>query len=80
MLHYYGIPQCVGFGVGFGANVLTRFARRRPTMIDGLILINCNSQSAGWLEWVYHKVNIKNLKKVNSAISPPDSVVEYLLW
>ena len=47
-----------------GANVLVRLARRRPTMIDGLILINCNSQNAGWVEWVYHKVNIKSLKKL----------------
>ena len=64
MLHYYGIAHCVGFGVGMGANVLVRLARRRPTMIDGLILINCNSQNAGWVEWVYHKVNIKSLKKL----------------
>ncbi|XP_059088121.1 protein NDRG3-like isoform X2 [Tigriopus californicus] len=80
ILHYYGIPHCVGFGVGLGANVMVRFAHRRPTMVDGLILINCNSQSAGWLEWVYHKVNIKNLKKSNATFSLPDSVIEYLLW
>ena len=45
VLHYYGIPQCVCFGVGLGANVLARFARRRPTMVDGLVLINCSSQA-----------------------------------
>ena len=44
VLHYYGIPQCVCFGVGLGANVLARFARRRPTMVDGLVLFNCSSQ------------------------------------
>ena len=64
MLHYYGIAHCVGFGVGMGANILVRLAHRRPTMIDGLILINCNSQNAGWVEWVYHKVNIKSLRKL----------------
>ena len=64
VLHYYGIAHCVGFAVGMGANVLVRLARRRPTMIDGLILINCNSQNAGWVEWVYHKVNIKSLRKL----------------
>ncbi len=47
MLHYYGIPHCVGVGAGLGANVLARFARRRPTMVDGLVLVNCNSQTAG---------------------------------
>ena len=79
MLHYYGIPHCVGFGIGLGANVLVRFSHRRPTMVDGLILVNCNSQSAGWLEWVYHKVNIKNLKKT-ASLTLPESVVEYLIW
>ena len=63
-MHYYGIAHCVGFGVGMGANVLVRLARRRPTMIDGLVLINCNSQNAGWVEWVYHKVNIKSLRRL----------------
>lgn len=62
-MHYYGIAHCVGFGVGLGANVLVRLARRRPTMVDGLILINCNSQNAGWVEWVYNKINIKSLRK-----------------
>lgn len=62
-MHYYGIAHCVGFGVGLGANVLVRLARRRPTMVDGLILINCNSQNAGWVEWVYNKINMKSLRK-----------------
>ena len=63
VLHYFGISHCVGFGVGLGANILVRLGRRRPTMIDGLILINCNSQNAGWVEWVYNKINMKSLRK-----------------
>ena len=80
VLHFFGIPHIVGLGVGLGSNVLSRFARRRPTMVDGLILVNCNSGTAGWLEWVYHKVNIKSLKKASSVTTLPDSVVEYLIW
>ena len=83
VLHYFGVPHCVGFGVGLGANVLARLAHRRPTMVDGLILVNCNSNTAGWIEWVYHKVNIKSLKKLTNAtnvVKLPDSVVEYLIW
>ena len=92
-MHYYGISTCVGFGVGLGANVLVRFARRRPTMVDGLVLVNCTSQTPGWLEWVYNKVNMKALKKQQAASAAaaggqqlsqglrlPDSVVEYLIW
>ena len=40
----------------------------------------CNSlQVAGWVEWVYHRVNIKSLKK-STAMTLPDGVIEYLLW
>ncbi len=71
----------MGFGAGLGANVLVRLARRRPTMMDGLITVNCTSQTAGWAEWVYHKVNIRNLKKhLDTTDELPGSVVEYLLW
>lgn len=94
VMHYYGISHCVGFGVGLGANVLVRLAHRRSTMVDGLILINCNSQNAGWVEWVYNKVNIKSLRKLQrlnlqqqassgqSISNPPlpDTVVDYLIW
>ena len=31
------------------------------------------------MEWVYHKVNIKSLKK-STAMTLPDGVIEYLLW
>jgi pimeloyl-ACP methyl ester carboxylesterase len=61
--HNYGIPTFVGMGVGLGANVMVRLAARRPKLVDGLILINCDSQKAGWVEWGYHKVNMKNIKK-----------------
>ena len=75
--HYYGIASCIGLGVGLGANVLVRLAARRPKLVEGLILVNCDSQKAGWVEWGYHKVNIKNIKK-NKTVD--DSVVEYLIW
>jgi len=87
VLHHYGISTFVGLGAGLGANVLVRLARRRPTMVDGLVLVNCNSQTAGWMEWVYHKVNIKSMKKqiatgdTHGSKSPlPDSMVDYLMW
>jgi len=75
--HHYSVSHCVGLGVGMGANVLVRLASRKPKLIDGLIVINCNSQTSGWMEWAYHKVNMKALKKAKKL---PDTVVDYLLW
>lgn len=75
--HNYGISHCICLGVGLGANVLVRLAKRRPRLVDGLILVNCGSQTSGWLDWAYHKINIKSLKKQNSVA---DSVLEYLSW
>jgi len=76
VMHYYGIAHCVCFGVGLGANVLVRLARRRATMVDGLILINCNSQNAGWVEWVYNKINLKSLRKQQRGQSQPSAVTD----
>ena len=74
---HYSVSHCVGLGVGMGANVLVRLASRRQKLIDGLIVINCNSQTSGWMEWAYHKVNMKAIKKGRRL---PDSVVDYLVW
>ena len=54
--HHFGITSFVGLGVGLGANLLARLAARRPKLVEGLVLINCNSQTSGWVEWAYHKV------------------------
>ena len=75
--HNYGISSCIALGSGLGANILARLAWRRPKLVEGLILINCDIQGAGWLEWGYHKVSMKNMGK---AIVLPDPALEFLIW
>lgn len=75
--HYYGVPSFVGLGVGLGANVLVRMAHRRSKFVDGLILLNCDISNAGWSEWGYSKLNIKNIKKHEKIT---DGIIDYLLW
>ena len=75
--HNYGISSCIALGSGLGANILARLAWRRPKLVEGLILINCDIQKAGWLEWGYHKVSMKNLGK---ATVLPDPALEFLIW
>jgi len=76
VLFYFSIKTFIGFGVGAGANVLSRFELKHPHMLNGLILINCNASKAGWMEWGYQKVNSWWLK--GGSISR--SVEDYLLW
>jgi hypothetical protein len=50
------IKSAIGFGVGLGANILTRFALEYSSKIYGLILVNCISRGVRWLEGFSLKV------------------------
>jgi len=76
--HHYGVSTFVGLGVGLGANVLVRLAFRRPKLVEGLILLNSTVSTASWVEWAYHKKNLKSLLK--KSLKFPESVSEYLVW
>ncbi|XP_014667168.1 PREDICTED: protein NDRG3-like isoform X2 [Priapulus caudatus] len=71
-----GIKRFVGFGVGAGANVLSRFAIVHPTMVDALVLINGVAKQAGWTEWGYQKVSNWYLRGKGMTEFSQD----YLLW
>jgi len=75
--HHYGLSSCLALGSGLGANVLARLAWRRPKLVEGVIIINGDLGSAGWLEWGYHKLTMNNLGK---AVSLPDTALEFLVW
>jgi len=63
-------------GVGLGANVLVRHALQYPERVDSLMLANCCTGKAGWVEWGYQKRNVSHLRTV--GVSQP--VLDYLLW
>ena len=75
--HHFGIFSFVGLGSGLGANVLIRLGKRRPKLVEGLVLFNTDNQSAGWIEWGKNLVNIKSLTKAQTV---SNNVVEFLLW
>jgi len=57
------IKSAIGFGVGLGANILTRFALKYSSKIYGLILVNCVSRGVRWLEGFSLKVILsKNIQ------------------
>ncbi|XP_053206688.1 protein NDRG3-like [Panonychus citri] len=80
---FYGIKNFIGFGVGAGANILSRFALRNPGVVDGLYLVNCTASQSSWSEYLYQKMNVYYLTSTAALVSSttfPQSVQDYLLW
>ncbi|XP_052286475.1 protein NDRG3-like isoform X3 [Dreissena polymorpha] len=73
---YFEVKRFIGFGVGSGANVLTRFALTHPTRVDSLVLVNATSTKPGWIEWGYQKMNSWYLWSGQIT----NFTEEYLLW
>jgi protein NDRG1 len=67
---YFGIKRAVCLGDGVGANVFTRFARKNPSFIDALILVNPSFTYVGTLEWLGEKLT-------NITTSYTDQILNY---
>ncbi|KAJ8025914.1 hypothetical protein HOLleu_33618 [Holothuria leucospilota] len=65
----------IGFGEGAGANILLRFSFSNPRVL-GLILLECTSTAAGFMEWGQEKVASWNL--THRGMNP--TAEKYLLW
>lgn len=76
VLSHFGLKTVVGFGIGAGANVLTRFAIQNPDKVGALCLVNCSSTAAGWIEWGYQTFNARYLRTKGMT----QSVIDYLMW
>ncbi|XP_051169887.1 protein NDRG3 isoform X1 [Leptopilina boulardi] len=76
VLGHFGLKSVIGFGVGAGANILSRFALAHPEKVNALCLINCVSTQAGWIEWGYQKLNVRYLRSQGMT----QGVLDYLMW
>ncbi|CAF0916546.1 unnamed protein product [Adineta ricciae] len=76
VFNHLGISSAIGFGVGVGANILTRFALKYSSKIYGLILINCVSRGIGWFEGFTLKWPTKDMPQQTWT----DAVLTYLIW
>jgi len=51
-----GLKKVIGFGVGTGASVMLLFAKRRPELCHGLVLVNPTANAAAWTDIPYSYV------------------------
>ncbi|XP_030840584.1 protein NDRG3 isoform X1 [Strongylocentrotus purpuratus] len=76
VLNHFRLKKFIGFGVGSGANILTRFELAHPEYIEALILVNCVSTQSTWTEWMQQKLSAYYLRKNGMT----NYTQEYLLW
>ncbi|XP_076181947.1 misexpression suppressor of KSR 2 isoform X3 [Ptiloglossa arizonensis] len=76
VLGHFGLKSIIGFGVGAGANILARFSLAHTEKVNALCLINCVSTQAGWIEWVYQRINVRYLNSQGMT----QGVLNYLMW
>lgn len=76
VVQHFQLKYFIGFGVGAGANIMARYALRRPERVVALCLVNCPSTQAGWIEWGYQKLNARHLR--HRGMTQP--VLDYLMW
>lgn len=82
LAHFKVTSGVVGFGVGLGANVLSRYALFNPAAFDGLFLMNATASKSSWSEWFYQKLNMYYLASVATSLtgSFPQTTQDYLMW
>jgi pimeloyl-ACP methyl ester carboxylesterase len=76
VFNHLNIKTAIGFGVGVGANILTRFALKYSSKIYGLILVNCISRGLGWFEGFTLKWPTKDMPQQTWT----DALLTYLIW
>ncbi|XP_078062377.1 protein NDRG4-like, partial [Mustelus asterias] len=56
VLQYFNFRTIIGVGVGAGANILAKFARCSPDLVEGLVLLNIDPNAKGWMDWAAAKL------------------------
>uniref|UniRef100_A0A673CCR5 NDRG family member 2 n=1 Tax=Sphaeramia orbicularis TaxID=375764 RepID=A0A673CCR5_9TELE len=52
-----GFRTVIGVGVGAGAYILSKFTLANPDAVEGLVLVNIDTNARGWMDWAAQKLS-----------------------
>uniref|UniRef100_A0A3P9NQD2 NDRG family member 2 n=1 Tax=Poecilia reticulata TaxID=8081 RepID=A0A3P9NQD2_POERE len=57
VLQFFNFRTVIGVGVGAGAYILSKFTLANPDSVEGLVLVNIDTNAKGWMDWAAHKLS-----------------------